>query len=230
MRLDDGDQRNVEFDRAGESPAAEAGLLGRAECRGAMRSFVAALLIAWGACVIPAQHAVTAQDHAPFFGGLNAGLAFVDNHRTFLLNRTGFQVAGYVGRQLSPHLGGLAELALTSVSHEELAMPLRGCISPGCSSPLPPLTNVAGIALSPGVQFNRTTRDHKMALTVAPGVMWFLSRPEGAHALSPMVTASVSLLFGAEGRIGVRAGGQWWLTEGALPRWAVPAGVILEFP
>jgi hypothetical protein len=145
------------------------------------------------------------------------------------LTGTGFRASASIGRRLAPHVAGVAQLELTSVDHPSLSFPTVLCIIPGCAVP-PAQHDATGLALSPGIQLYHMTAHQKVSLTAGPGVLWLFSRPSGTRAVSAVFGAWAGWLVGSAPRLGVRLGAEAWLTDGALPRWAIPATVSIQFP
>jgi hypothetical protein len=170
-----------------------------------------------------------AQEPSPVFAAFSAGFAFVDVRPGDVLNGTGFQVSGSLGRRLAPHVAGVAQLELTSVGHPTLVFadpmlcPVTGCITPSQS-------DATGLTLAPGIQLYRITPHEKLSFTVGPGVLWLFTRPSGTRAISPMFGAWAGWLIGSGPRLGVRVGAEAWLSDGALPRWTIPATLSIQLP
>lgn len=161
---------------------------------------------------------------------LNAGFAFVNVQPGDQLTGTGFRASASIGRRLAPHVAGVAQLELTSVEHPSLNFAIAApCIFPGCTVGPPP-SDATGLTLSPGLQLYRITAHGKLSLTAGPGVLWLFSRPSGTRAVSAVLGAWAGWLVGSGPRLGVRLGAEAWLTDGALPRWAIPATVSIQFP
>jgi hypothetical protein len=72
------------------------------------------------------------------------------------------------------------------------------------------------------------TTYQKFSLTAGPGVLWLFSRPSGTRAVSAVFGAWAGWLVGSGPRLGVRLGAEAWLTDGALPRWAIPATLTIQ--
>jgi|SRR6266853_780343 len=77
--------------------------------------------------------------------------------------------------------------------------------------------------------FRSLTPAARVALTLAPGAVWFTNPATGARALAPRVSErlDVSQVIGAGPRIGFSIGAEWWGLRGSAPRWIVPLGVTL---
>lgn len=174
----------------------------------------------------------SAQERAPVFGGFSASIAFVDTHRDDLLDVPGYHLTAYVGRRFTPHVAGLAQITFTTISHQTVffGYPLSTCALPGCAS-FPDLNAITALTLAPGLQFYRATSEQKLAFTMAPGAVWLLSHPSATRAIAPMIGGRLEYgwLLGSGPRFGISLEGQWWATDGALPRWTVPVGVAVEF-
>ncbi|HEY8105123.1 MAG TPA: hypothetical protein VIE46_03390 [Gemmatimonadales bacterium] len=170
------------------------------------------------------------QEPSPVFASLSAGFAFVNVQPGDQLTGTGFRASASIGRRLAPHVAGVAQLELTSVPHPTLAVALAApCIFPGCIGGAP-RSSATGLTLSPGLQLYRMTTYQKLSLTAGPGVLWLFSRPSGTRAVSAVLGAWAGWLVGSGPRLGVRLGAEAWLTDGALPRWAIPATLTIQLP
>jgi len=189
---------------------------------------LALLGAAWLAAAAPAQ--LEGQEPAPVFAGLSAGFVFVNVQPGDQLTGTGFRASASMGRRLAPHVAGVAQLELTSLDHPSLIFaPVAPCIFPGCIVGPPP-SNATGLTLSPGIQLYQMTAHQKLSLTAGPGVLWLFSRPSGTRAVSATFGAWGAWLVGSGPRLGVRLGAEAWLTDGALPRWAIPATLSIQLP
>ncbi len=168
--------------------------------------------------------AAPAQERSTIFGTFRASLAAVDNTRDAVLDDMGFQLAGSVGWPLATDFAGVVEVAVTTVSHHFVANP---CAFPGCSTASRP--SDTGLSLAPGFQWYTTAGARKVAFTLTPGILWFVSHPAGTRSIVPRVGArfEIGWLLPDGPRVGLGVGVDWWGSAGTMPRWAVPFGVTV---
>jgi hypothetical protein len=168
--------------------------------------------------------AASAQERSTTFGTFRASLAAVDNARDNVLDDMGFQLGGSVGRPLAPGLAGVVEVAVTTVSHHTVSYP---CAFPGCSGVSRP--SDTGLSLAPGFQWYTIAGSRKVAFTVTPGVVWFVSQDGGTRTVVPKVGArfDVGWVLSEGPRFGLGVGVDWWGSGGTMPRWALPFGITV---
>ena len=181
-----------------------------------------ATLLCWLALSEP--HLASAQGPSTTFGAFRVNLTVVDNAQDQTLDGMGFQLAGSLGRPLAPGFAWVGEVALTTVSRHTLDFP---CASPGCGNESS--ASETGVSVAPGFQLYAATGAMKVATTLTPGVLWFVSRPAGARTLVPRLGARVDVgwLLPDGPRLGLGVGVDWWGTAGTMPRWAVPVGFTI---
>ena len=168
--------------------------------------------------------AALAQERSTIFGTFRANLAAVDNARDDVLDDMGFQLAGSVGRPLATDFAGVVELAVTTVSHHTVSYP---CAFPGCSSVSRP--SDTALSLAPGFQWYTTAGARKVAFTLTPGMLWFVSHPAGTRTIVPQIGArfEIGWLLPDGPRFGLGLGVDWWSSDGTMPRWAIPFGLTV---
>jgi hypothetical protein len=168
--------------------------------------------------------AAPAQERSTIFGTFRANIAVVDNARDEALDGMGFQLAGSLVRPLATDFAGVVEVAVTTVSHHTVAYT---CAFPGCSSASRP--SDTGLSLAPGFQWYTTAGARRVALTLTPGMLWFVSHPSGTRTIVPKVGArfEIGWLLPDGPRFGLGVGIDWWGSDGSMPRWAVPFGLTV---